>query len=312
MSNHNSAKFAFFYVLSLVALIFVALSTGNIIFQVINKYIVDVVDQYRGVYINESMKFAISAIIVATPIYFIVTRYIYKSLYKGELNKDAGVRRWLSYLILLVTVVVVLGYLIAIINSLLGGELTIKFVLKALTAIIISGIIFSFYFYDMRREQVQGVKDKVLKIYFWGSLIIILAAFVTSLFIVESPLEARNRKTDQQVINDFHNIDGLVYSYYKEYEKLPDSLNILQDEYDYLDNEDIEHPVSGQEYDYNILEDNKYELCAEFLTTSEELNSRLDYIADPSVWEHEAGYYCINKKVSSVYDPKGERMPVYE
>ena len=311
MSNNNNAKFAFFYVLSLVALIFVALSTGNIIFQVINKYIVDVIDQYRNVYLNEAMKFSISAIIVATPIYFIVTRYIYKSLYKGELDKDAGVRRWLSYLILLVTVVIVLGYLIAIINSLLGGELTTKFVLKALTAIVISGIVFSFYFYDMRRDQIQGQKDKILKIYFWGGLIIILAAFVTSLFIVESPLEARNRKTDQQVINSFQQIDGLVNSYYQEYEQLPASLNVLQDEYEYLDNEAIEHPVSGQEYDYNILADKEYELCADFLIASEGLD-RAGYLA-LNQWEHEAGYQCLSQKVSAVYDPKAaERIPIFD
>jgi len=234
------------------------------------------------------MKFAISAIIVATPIYFVTTRYIYKSLYKGELNKDAGVRRWLGYLILLVTIIVMIGWLIAIINNLLDGELTSKFILKALTAIVISGSIFSFYFYDMRREKVQGRQDNVLKTYFVAALVIIIAVFVTSLFIVESPLEARNRKTDQQVINDFHNIDGLIYNYYKEYEKLPASLNVLQDEYPHLDNEDIEHPASGQEYEYNILEDNKYELCADFLTSSESFDERRGYSIAYNNWEHEA------------------------
>ena len=288
MSNHNSAKYAFFYMLSLVALVFVALSTGMIIFQIINKYIVDIIQQYSGSYSPEAMKFAISAIIVATPIYFVTTRYIYKSLYKGELNKDAGVRRWLGYLILLVTIIVMIGWLIAIINNLLDGELTSKFILKALTAIVISGSIFSFYFYDMRREKVQGRQDNVLKTYFVAALVIIIAVFVTSLFIVESPLEARNRKTDQQVINDFHNIDGLIYNYYKEYEKLPASLNVLQDEYPHLDNEDIEHPASGQEYEYNILEDNKYELCADFLTSSESFDERRGYSIAYNNWEHEA------------------------
>ena len=288
MSNHNSAKYAFFYMLSLVALVFVALSTGMIIFQIINKYIVDIIQQYSGSYSPEAMKFAISAIIVATPIYFVTTRYIYKSLYKGELNKDAGVRRWLGYLILLVTIIVMIGWLIAIINNLLDGELTSKFILKALTAIVISGSIFSFYFYDMRREKVQGRQDNVLKTYFVAALVIIIAVFVTSLFIVESPLEARNRKSDQQVINDFHNIDGLIYNYYKEYEKLPASLNVLQDEYPHLDNEDIEHPASGQEYEYNILEDNKYELCADFLTSSESFDERRGYSIAYNNWEHEA------------------------
>jgi hypothetical protein len=309
MSNHNSAKYAFFYMLSLVALVFVALSTGMIIFQIINKYIVDIIQQYSGSYSPEAMKFAISAIIVATPIYFITTRYIYKSLYKGELAKDAGVRRWLGYLILLITIIVMIGWLIGIINNLLDGELTSKFILKALTAIVISGAIFSFYFYDMRREKVQGHKDNILKTYFFTALIIIIAVFVSSLFIVESPLESRNRKIDNQIINDWHQIDGLIHNYYQEYDKLPASLNILQDEYEYLSNEDIEHPVSNQEYEYNILEDKKYELCANFLADNSGLDQR-DYYDEK--WEHEAGYQCLSQKVTANLDPGAKPIRIYE
>ena len=280
-----------------------------IIFQIINKYIVDIIQQYSGSYSPEAMKFAISAIIVATPIYFITTRYIYKSLYKGELAKDAGVRRWLGYLILLITIIVMIGWLIGIINNLLDGELTSKFILKALTAIVISGAIFSFYFYDMRREKVQGHKDNILKTYFFTALIIIIAVFVSSLFIVESPLESRNRKIDNQIINDWHQIDGLIHNYYQEYDKLPASLNILQDEYEYLSNEDIEHPVSNQEYEYNILEDKKYELCANFLADNSGLDQR-DYYDEK--WEHEAGYQCLSQKVTANLDPGAKPIRIYE
>lgn len=309
-NNHNSAKFAFFYVLSLVALIFVAISTGNIIFQLVNKYIVDIVNQYSGAYTNEAIKFSISALIVATPIYFIVTRYIYKSLYKGELNKDAGVRRWLSYLILLVTVIVILGVLIATINSLLDGELTTKFILKALTAVIISGIIFSFYLYDMKREKVQGVKDKILQIYFWLGLIIIIGVFITSLFIVESPNEARNRKIDGQVVQNFQEIDNALDDYYYNNAELPESLYILQGEYGYLSDADLRHPETREVYGYNIVSDRKYELCSDFLTVSKEDDSKYGVVYNN--WEHEAGYQCVKNMVPARINQNSDRVDLHD
>ena len=68
--EQQNAKFAFYYLLSLVALIFMALSTGMIIFQIINKCIVDVLEINPGMYDSGILKFAISAIIIAAPIFF--------------------------------------------------------------------------------------------------------------------------------------------------------------------------------------------------------------------------------------------------
>ena len=43
MNKNNSAKFAFLYLLSLVALGFVAINTGQVVFMYINKYIFDAI-----------------------------------------------------------------------------------------------------------------------------------------------------------------------------------------------------------------------------------------------------------------------------
>jgi hypothetical protein len=97
----NAAKFAFFYMLSLVALIFMALSTGMIIFQIINKNIPDILNIYQGTFSSETLKFAISALIISAPIFYVCMRQIFANLKSGDLEKDSGIRKWLTYFILL-------------------------------------------------------------------------------------------------------------------------------------------------------------------------------------------------------------------
>ena len=142
--NNNSAKFAFFYMLSLVALIFMSLSSGMIIFQIINKNIADVFMsgyRYKGNFSSDQLKFAISALLISAPIFYFSIKQIYKNLFSGALDKNSAIRKWLTYFILFISSVVMIGWLIAIVNSFLDGELTSKFILKALTAIFIAEVV---------------------------------------------------------------------------------------------------------------------------------------------------------------------------
>ena len=295
-TNNNSAKFAFFYMLSLVALIFMALSAGMIIFQIINKNIIDVLEQYRGHYSADQLKFAISALIISAPIFYFTARQIYKNLFSGALGKDSSVRRWLTYLVLFVSSVVMIGWLIATVNSFLDGELTIKFILKAVTAISIAASIFTFYLYDIKREQVAGKKDKVIQMYFYGSLAVVIAVFIASLFFVESPAKTRNRKLDNAILENFNDIDRAVSDYYYDEKKMPENLDKLVSEFNYLTNKDIEDPLSKTKYEYNIIDNKKYELCASFRTSNKDQNEvKYNYYKD--LWPHDAGYQCISQKV---------------
>lgn len=239
IQQNNAAKYAFFYMLSLVALVFMSLSTGMIVFQIINKYIVDIINQSRGRFSPDQLKFAISALIISAPIFYFTTRQIFKNLFSGALDKDSQIRKWLTYFILLVSSVVMIGWFIAVVNSFLDGELTLKFILKALTAVGIAAIIFSFYLYDIKRENVMGAKDNVLKIYFYGSLMLVIAVFAGALFIIESPTETRDRKMDDEVLRKLNRLDSSVRSYYVENERLPVDFGELREEFAYLDDEYI-------------------------------------------------------------------------
>lgn len=301
--QNNAAKFAFFYMLSLVALVFVAISSGMIIFQIINKFIKDALNIYSGQFSSDELKFAISSIIISVPIFYVTTAQIHKNLFSGKMNKESQIRKWLTYLILFISSVVMIGWLIATINNFLDGDLTLKFILKAITAVGIAATIFSYYFYDIKREEVEGKKDNIIKLYFFGTLFVIIIIFTTSLFIVESPTETRNRKFDESIISKFSSIDSNINNYYIDKKVLPDSLDVLKEEFSYLRDQDFEDS-NGKRFEYKVLEDKKYELCATFLTSNmnDEINKDF-YYPDPR-WLHESGAQCISQKIISENDAK--------
>ncbi|MBU1289721.1 hypothetical protein KKG85_00530 [Patescibacteria group bacterium] len=296
--QNNAAKYAFFYMLSLVSLIFMSLATGMIVFQIINKKIVDVI-QSRGQFSSDQLKFAISALIVSAPIFYITARQIFKNLFSGALDKDSQIRKWLTYFILLISSVVMTGWLIAVVNAFLDGELTLKFILKALTAIGIAAIVFTFYLYDIKRENVMGAKDNVIRAYFYGSLAIVIAVFASSLFIVESPTATRDRKMDNEVLSKLQSLDNSIRNYYLENEKLPVDFGELMAEFSYLGylgDKDFENSATGERFEYIVKEEKTFELCANFRISNED-ESDISHDIYGKEWRHDAGRQCFERKI---------------
>jgi len=307
--SNNAAKYAFFYMLSLVALVFTALSAGMIIFQFINKNIEDVLQSGGGQFSPEALKFAISALVIATPIFYLTSRQIQKSLFSGALDRESGIRKWLTYFILFIASVVMLGWLISTINSFLDGELTMKFFLKAFTAIGIAAAVFTFYYYDIRRSEIVNKKDRVVAVYFYVSLVFILAVFTASLFIVESPRETRSRKLDNAVLDSFNQVDQAVNEYYRENKKMPENLEILRQEYVYLSEKDLKDPETGKAFELRVTGDRSYELCAVFRTANnEDNNSYNDWYKER--WPHIAGEQCLKQRVEPILTDEQKIVPL--
>lgn len=295
MNSNNSAKFAFYYILSLVALIAMAMSTGTVVFQIINKYIIDVVNQYSGEYSDDMMKSVISVIFISAPIYFFITIQIMKNLFTGELDKESPIRKWLGYFIILISSFVVIGWLIGTLNGFLNGELTLKFLLKAITSLVISGAIFGFYFYDIKRVEVKDKKDKVVKIYFWAALAVVVISFAGALFVVETPAQTRDRKMDEQVISSLSNVHSYLDRYYTEKGKLPKDFSILVKEY-VLQEKDFANPITKEKFEYKVVDATHYEVCSVFKASNKKPNDRTNYYGQV-IWDHDAGHYCFMQKI---------------
>jgi len=289
MENKNSAKITFFYLLSLFGLAFAAISSGMILFQVINKLIPDALN-YSGRFSPEALRFAISAVIVATPVYYWMTSLIQKSLQKEELDKDSQLRKWMTYIIIFVSAVVIIVSLITLINNYLGGDLTSKIALKVLTTIVISGIVLSYYLYNIKRINFE--KNKVLKVYFWSSMVLVIMILISGFLVADSPAQVRKVKHDTNIVNDLNNIRNGIEGYTRNYGELPENLEDLSSDMLYY----FRTETDITDYEYKILNDKEYEICAEFQTNS--VDNSDQYFRKE--WPHEIGKKCFQRKISLV------------
>ncbi|MGE5426122.1 MAG: DUF5671 domain-containing protein [Bacillota bacterium] len=288
MKNHN-AKYAFYYLLSLAALIFTALSVQMIIFGIIDHTVVDAVNLYGSV--DRQLKFAISALFIAGPIYFYLTRLINLGLRKDELELESPLRRWLTYFIILVASVIILGVFVTVINNFLSGELTTRFILKAASMLIMAAAVFSYYFYDMKRTSAK--KDRVLRLFGWIAAALVLAVFVSAWFFVESPKLARAKRLDQIVMNYIYQLENSVNSYYTQYGRLPESLDEIKATPDiYFDPSAQKDPETGEAIVYRKEGEEKFSFCATFRVGSDEQTDNSRPYA-PGNKVHGAGFNCI-------------------
>jgi len=149
----GDAKDAFLYLLMFSTLAIWTIALGSLMFTLIDKWIPDPLAQNQYMYSGDSLEIAssLASIIVAFPIYLLVTRLILGGVRKHPEKLQSGVRKWLTYIALLIAAGVIIGDLVTVLTYFLRGELTSRFVLKALTAIVISGGVFWYYLASLRQ-----------------------------------------------------------------------------------------------------------------------------------------------------------------
>lgn len=143
------AREAFIYLISFIALYITAFSFGALVFSFIDRLFPDTL-KFIDDGSLDGMRRAVAAIIVAFPLYLFLMRDILK---KGSEARQSKIRKWLSYITLVIAAAIIIGDLISILTGLLGGELTIRFILKASTILAITGSIFGYYLWDLRKEE---------------------------------------------------------------------------------------------------------------------------------------------------------------
>jgi len=143
--SSGSAKDAFLYLLSFGTLGAWTIALGSMIFTFIEQAFPDLVAggyNYAGSY---SISTQMATIIVTFPIYFLTVRYILKDLETHPEKFESGVRKWLTYLAILIAAGVAIGDLVTFLAYLLQGELTTRFILKVITVLFISGGVLGYY-----------------------------------------------------------------------------------------------------------------------------------------------------------------------
>jgi hypothetical protein len=149
----GSAKDAFLYLLSFSTLAIWTFAVGSIMFTLIDRWIRDPLNNSGGYYGSGYYQIAdaLASLIVAFPIYIFVTRYIVREVEVHPEKRESAVRKWLTYIALLIAAGVVIGDLITFLNYFLRGELTTRFVAKVAVVLAIAGGVFWYYMGSLQR-----------------------------------------------------------------------------------------------------------------------------------------------------------------
>jgi hypothetical protein len=150
-----SAREAFLYLVMFSTLYLSAYHLGSLIFNFIDRALPDPANPVRGLYYMNRMRWSVSSLVIAFPIFLFVSNYIGKQLLRNPVKRLSPIRRWLTYITLFIAAGTLIGDLTTLVYNVLGGDLTIRFLLKVITVAIIAGTIFGYYLWDLRREEIQ-------------------------------------------------------------------------------------------------------------------------------------------------------------
>lgn len=149
-----SAREAFLYLVLFMTLYISAFSFGTLIFQYIERWLPDL---FQAPYIFDAtanaIRWSTSCLVIAFPVFYYVSWLVHRSIQKDPDKRGSKIRKWLTYITLFIAAGVIIGDLIVLVFNFLGGELTLRFVLKVLTIAVIAGSIFGYYLWDLRREE---------------------------------------------------------------------------------------------------------------------------------------------------------------
>ena len=124
-----SAREAFMYLLLFSTLYVVAFQFGSLLFDFINAAFPDPASRTFERVPRESIRFSVSSLIVALPVFLYMSRLTNRETALDPAKRTSPVRRWLTYLTLFSAACVLIGDVTTLVYSLLGGELTTRFVL---------------------------------------------------------------------------------------------------------------------------------------------------------------------------------------
>ncbi|MCD5381098.1 MAG: DUF5671 domain-containing protein [Candidatus Pacebacteria bacterium] len=300
MENHTAKHF----VLQLGSLVSLYLSLSFLlvlIFGSINLIFPDATDSIWEVEnFSSSVRTGIAMVVVFFPAYIILTRQVNKTRRKDSENSYLGLTKWLVYLSLLIGGAVILGDLVAVMMAFLEGEITQRFILKALALLVIVGVAFSYYLLDVKGYWLTRERKSIL----FGILvsILVLVAVVCGFRHIDPPTEVRNQKLDSVQINDLQSIQWQIEEYLLLNDAVPDSLGDIYNETNLP-----AAPENRPSYRYQKTETG-FSLCANFASESKSEKFPFDrtlptpehkgpVIVNPYNWDHGFGDVCFERIV---------------
>lgn len=296
MENKTKAIDFLLYLGIFISLITCITNILEIVFTAIDKKFVDVLTPlYSYDLYNDSMRMAIASLMVMFPVYVAISWYISKDIEKFSFKKDILVRKVMIYVALFVTVLTLIGTLVSLIYTYLGGELSVRFELKALSVFVVALSVFAYYLYSLRRDYTKKtITPAVITI---SASLVVLFALVWSISVMGNPSEMRAKKIDSTRLSDISRIQQEILNRFNSTDKIPAELAELNNAFQgYAVPLD---PITKVAYGYKVIQQPTFKM--NYTTNKKEL-------ATPAIFELCATFQTVrnvNERGVAIPEPTG-------
>jgi hypothetical protein len=304
--SRTTPKDFFLWLGAIIALYASIFSLVTLLFEYINYTYPDPLAGYPDPY-GGAMRAAMATAIVLVPTAILLLRVIRSVTDKDPSKLHIWVRRWALVLTIFIASATVVIDLITLVTTFLGGEITIRFTLKA-AVILLAGVgIFLHFLADMkgywetepRRSAIVGI----------GFAIMALVIVVSGFLVVGTPQHARLIRYDDQKVQDLQSIQYELTNYYQLKRTVPQTLSQLTD------------PLSGftvptdtqrnADYEYAPVSATSFTLCATFNEVSSDTSGRGSYPSSPNYYgggvdqnfAHSVGRQCFTRTIDPAKYP---------
>jgi len=262
-------KFFFLSLGVLGSLITVVSSFLTLAFQTLNFKFPDALNatyQYGySSYNYDGARMAIATLIIFFPIFLILMKYWVRTVKGGLGRVDEVLRRWMIYIVLFLSAVMVAVDLVTLVRYFVAGEITTRFILKVAVTLIVAGYVGVYYMYSLKgKSKMWGFSMNT-----WvpiKSSILVLALVIWSFTVIGTPQMQRAWRLDDRRVQDLQSIQWQVINYWQQKQKLPEKIT------------DLSNPISGfmlpvdpefekgKTYEYSLKDANAltFELCGTF------------------------------------------------
>ncbi len=296
----GGAREAFLHLVAFAALYTAVIAGVNLVFSLINLTWPDVaVTRYateRVEFERSAVRWAVAALVVSCPVLIWLSSLLLREMRGAPDRVRSPIRRWLTYLTLFLAAVAIGVDLMTLIWSLLGGELSLRFLLKVATVLLVAGAAFVYYFVSLRMSPEELGRTAMHKGYGWAAGLASIALVIGGIAVTGSPGVERARQLDARRVDDIRLIQREVMrlSYgpgwtdptvpLAQVAPLPASLDDIARQAMNV-RPRIADPETGQPYEYRVTGTTTFEVCATFGQARDEVRD--------VTWNHAAGRHCF-------------------
>lgn len=267
--NHSkmTPKFFFLSLGVIVSLITVVTSFLTLAFEVLDKKFPDVLNavyQYGYTSYNyDTIRSSIATLTIVFPVFLLLSYLWSKTVKNGLGSIDMAIRKWMIYLVLFLSSIVLIVDLVTLVRYFVSGEITSRFIYKVLVTLLVAVFVGVYYIFEItNREKFLKMKVGISSAIKASAWVILLIVF--SFMVIGSPKSQRALRLDDKRVQDLQSIQWSVINFWQQKERLPESLT------------EVSNPLSGTtipidpefekgfSYEYKKTADMSFELCATF------------------------------------------------